>query len=424
MSSVSSLFEFIKKSPSAYHCVDTVSQRLLKNGYKELLPSDKISLVDGGRYFIRKNGTSVIAFRYRENASGFMICASHSDSPAFKVKNDAKSSAYAKLEVEKYGGMLCYSWLDRPLSIAGRVMIKTDEGALSRLVDFERDLAVIPSLAIHMNRSANDGFKINPAVDMLPIFSSGEKRLNAMLADELSVEEDKILSHDLFLYVREEGRSIGADGEFIASPRLDDLECVSASVDAFLSADDTDAVPVLAVFDNEEVGSETKQGAASSFLHDVLLEISKDERTLRRMLASSFMISADNAHARHPNHPELSDATNAPVLNSGVVLKFNASQRYTSDSFSAAVLKTLAERSGVSLQSYYNRADIPGGSTLGSISNTKVSLPTVDIGLPQLAMHSAVETAGADDYLMMIKLLTEFYSSAILVTSDEIKIIK
>ncbi len=424
MNSINGLFDFINKSPSAYHAIDTVVSALNAEGYTELCPSESFQLSDGGKYYIKSNGTSLIAFRHRKSPRGFMIAASHSDSPSFKVKNDARQGPYTKLEVEKYGGMICYSWLDRPLSVAGRVILKTEEGIESRLVNFNSDLAVIPSLAIHMNRSVNESFKINPAVDMLPLLSLNAEDFSEMLSKKLSCEKEKILSHDLFLYVREEGRRIGADSELILSPRLDDLECVCASLSAFLTADESEAVPVLAVFDNEEVGSETKQGAASTFLHDVLLEIAGGEAALRAALSQSFMISADNAHARHPNHPELSDASNAPVLNKGVVLKYNASQRYTTDANSAALVKVLAERAGVELQNYYNRADMAGGSTLGSISNTKLSLPTVDIGLAQLAMHSAVETAGANDYGMLVSLLREFYSSYISVKGTKTDIIK
>ncbi len=409
------LFKFIKKSPTAYHTVDTVKARLLSAGYRELNEGDDWELEDDGKYFVVRNESSIIAFNMTAEKQGFMIAASHSDSPSFRVKITPETAGvYTRLEVEKYGGMIYYSWLDRPLSVAGRVVVGSGSGVEVRLVDIDRDYAVIPSVAIHMNRGVNDGYKFNPASDMLPLTAVSEKRdLLAEISAALSVSESDILSHDLFLYNREEGRVIGSRDDMILAPRLDDLECVFASLEGFLNAKRTASVPVLAVFDNEEVGSETKQGAASTFLLDVLTRIAGNDIKCKQMLSNSFMISADNAHAKHPNHPELADSDNAPILNGGVVVKWNANQRYTTDGVSDALLKTVAARAGARLQSYYNRADMPGGSTLGSISNTKVSVPTVDIGLPQLAMHSASETAGSRDLLELIKLLSEFYGTSI-----------
>lgn len=411
---VNELLNFIKKSPSPYHTVCTAKDMLLSAGYTEIFESENWNLSDGGKYFVIRNGTSLIAFRVRKNANGFMIVASHSDSPSFRLKMTPElSGAYVRLEVEKYGGMIYYSWLDRPLSLAGRVVVKNDCGIESRLVNIDRDFAVIPSLAIHMNRSVNDGYKFNPAVDLLPVVGSGQALGSVMreLAKEAGVAEDDIISHDVFLYNREEGRVIGADGEYILSPRLDDLECVFGSLKAFLSSRECQSIPVFAVFDNEEVGSETKQGAASTFLVDVLSRIAGEKYHM--MLDSSFMVSADNAHAKHPNHPELSDADNAPVMNGGIVIKWNANQKYATDGISDALFRTVCDRVGAKTQRYYNRADMLGGSTLGSISNTKVSVPTVDIGLAQLAMHSASETAGSEDILYLVKALTEFYSVSI-----------
>ena len=417
MNHVNGLFEFIKSSPSAYHAVDSVKKMLDAQGYTELYECDRWKLTVDGKYYVVRNGTSIIAFRTVRDARGFMICASHSDAPAFRVKTTAEQlGAYTRLEVEKYGGMIYYSWLDRPLSVAGRVLVKTPEGMESMLVDIDSDLLTIPSLAIHLNRGVNDGAKFNPAKDLLPLYAmnAGKGALLRTVAEKLGVSTESILSHDLFLYNREEGKRIGKDGEFILCPRLDDLGCVYSSTAAFLNATNSCAVPVLAVFDNEEVGSETKQGAASTFLRDTLLRISGSDAALSVALENSFMVSADNAHAKHPASPEMSDPDNAPLLNGGVVIKYNASQRYATDGFSDALFRTVCERAGVKVQSYCNRADLPGGSTLGSISNTRVSVPTVDIGLPQLAMHSANETAGAEDVATMVKALTEFYSTSLL----------
>ncbi len=416
MSINNKLFDFIKKSPSAYHAVATVKEELLACGYSELFEYDEWSLRPDGKYFVIRNGTSIIAFNMSAARQGFVIAASHSDSPSFRVKITPETAgAYTRLDVEKYGGMIYYSWLDRPLSVAGRVIVKTDSGIEERLVNIDRDLAVIPSVAIHMNRGVNDGYKFNPASDMLPLIASADQKgsLLSQIANAPGVDGNEIISHDLFLYNREEGRVLGACDEFILSPRLDDLECVFASLEAFKNTPKTESVPVLAVFDNEEVGSETKQGAASTFLYDILTRIAGSSEKCKQMLANSFMVSADNAHAKHPNHPELADAACAPLLNGGVVIKWNANQRYTTDGVSDAVFKILAERAGARVQSYYNRADMPGGSTLGSISNTKVSIPTVDIGLPQLAMHSASETAGAHDLAELVKIFKEFFKASI-----------
>ena len=416
MKHVEGLFEFIKKSPSAYHAVNTVKQMLDNDGYTELYESERWKLAIGGKYYVIRNGTSIIAFRTVRDARGFMICASHSDCPSFRVKVTPETvGAYTRLEVEKYGGMIYYSWLDRPLSVAGRVVVKTAEGLECKLVNLDSDLATIPSLAIHLNRGVNDGAKFNPAKDLLPLYTgAGEKgAFLSSIAADLGVDVEHILSHDLFLYNRDEGKRVGKDGEFILCPRLDDLGCVYTSTVAFLEAREAQSLPVLAVFDNEEVGSETKQGAASTFLRDTLLRISGGESSLAVALENSFMLSADNAHAKHPSSPEMSDPDNAPVLNGGVVIKYNANQRYTTDGLSDALFRTVCERAGVTVQTYCNRADLPGGSTLGSISNTRVSVPTVDIGLPQLAMHSANETAGAKDVGSMISAISEFYSTSI-----------
>lgn len=415
----SELFDFIKTSPCAYHTVETVSQALNALGYTELSEGEDWDVADGGRYYVKRNGTSIIAFRAKKLASGFMIAASHSDSPAFRLKTTPELVGdYTRLEVERYGGMIHYSWLDRPLSLAGRVIVRTKDGLSVRLCNIDQDVAVIPSVAIHLNRTLNEGYKFNPAVDLLPLTGCGARGIMAAVAESVGADEDSIVSHDLFLYNREEGRVIGVDEELIMAPRLDDLECVFASLKAFIDASETESVPVLAVFDNEEIGSDTKQGAASTFLYDVLSRIAGDN--YRKMINGSLMLSADNAHARHPNHPELSDADNAPLLNGGVVIKWNANQKYATDGASMAIFSEICDKAGVKTQSYYNRADLPGGSTLGSIANTKVPIPTVDIGLAQLAMHSASETAGASDVSEMIKALRAFYATSLKRAGSEI----
>lgn len=424
MSLNNELFEFIYNSPCAYYTVQSVKVRLLSEGYTELFEGEKWELSDGGKYFVIRNGTSLIAFRNNASANSFMICASHSDSPSFRLKLSVeKGGKYLVCDTEKYGGMIYYSWLDKPLSVAGRVVVKGERGVETRLVNIERDLFVIPSVAIHLNRNINSGYEFNPARDLLPLASGAGERgeLIKLVAESAGVRSEDILSHDLFLYVRERGRVFGVKDEFIISPRLDDLACVFASLKSFLQARATENIPTFALFDNEEVGSETKQGAASTFLCDVMSRIKGVDYDIA--LQNSFMVSADNAHALHPNRPDLSDSENAPILNGGLVVKFNANQRYATDGISDAVFYVICNRANAKTQRYYNRADLLGGSTLGSISDTKVSVMTVDIGLPQLAMHSAVESAGASDLSEMVKALTEFYGSYLEKKGEKLEIL-
>ena len=347
------------------------------------------------------------------------MSASHCDRPCFQVKENFElSGAYLRLAVERYGGQILHTWLDRPLSIAGRVTVETEEGVESRLVDIDRDLLLIPSVAIHMNRQVNDGYKWNPAVDMLPLLG-GKDAAGKLLAELEQQAGGRILGHDLYLYIRQKSSVWGMEREYISSAALDDLECVWGCTRGFLEAGPSGAVPVLCVFDSEEVGSGSVQGAGSTLLTDVLERICDGLGwNLKRMLAQSFMVSADNAHALHPNHPELADPTNAPVLGGGVVIKHNANLSYCTDGISAAVFRKICEKAGVNTQSYRNRADIPGGSTLGRISLAHVSVPTVDIGLPQLAMHSCYETAAVSDAADLIKAMTAYYGTTLEATEN------
>ncbi len=415
----SELLNFIEGAKSPFHAVALLKNMLMRDGYSELFFEREWNLEYGGRYFLTKNESSLIAFRVPEtSAESFLISASHCDSPSFKLKPNAEKKASGDtfvLSTERYGGGLLSTWFDRPLSVAGRAVINDGGEIVSRLFNIEKDLCIIPSVAIHFNREANNGLKIMPNVDTFPLFSSSEGSLEKEIKHAVGC--DNILSTDAFLYVRGAGNVVGADGEFICAPKLDDLMCAFGCAKGFLFSDECDSIPVLAVFDNEEVGSETKQGAGSTFLRDTLYRICSslgfDEEKRARTLSQSFMVSADNAHAVHPNHPELSDTDNAPKLNGGVAIKYNANQKYTTDAVSAGVFKMICNRAGVPVQTYSNRADLPGGSTLGSIADTMVPIMTVDIGLPQLAMHSAFETAGAKDLGYLIDAMTAFYSTTI-----------
>ena len=419
------LFDFIEKSPTPYHATAAVAEELRSFGFTELYEGDAWKLEVGGKYFVVRNGTSLVAFVNNETDLGYMICASHTDSPTFSIKpSGERRGVCVTLDTEKYGGTILHTWFDRPLSFAGAVVVRGKDGLETRLLNFDRNTVVIPSVAIHQNRTVNDGYKFNPATDMQPLYASAGSNgtLLGDIANALSVPESDVISYDLRLYARERGTTFGKDGEFILVTRFDDLGCVFASYKAFLSAEASAAIPVLAIFDNEEVGSSTKQGARSTLLSSVLSRISGDEAVHNARLASSFIVSADNAHAKHPNHPELSDSQNASILGGGVVIKYNANQAYATDALSAAVFTEIS--GGAKLQNFSNRSDMPSGSTLGSLVDTVVSVLTVDIGMPQLAMHSVCECAMGSDVDEMVKALTAYYSSGIQVKGGNVKIIK
>ena len=416
------LFDYIAASPSPYHAVAHSAETLRAAGFRPLSEGEDWALTPGQGYYVTRNGSSLIAFRARKEFRDFLMTASHCDSPTFKIKENAEltGSGCRRLAVEKYGGMLMSTWMDRPLGIAGRVLLRKGAGIETRLLDLGGACAVIPNVAIHMNRKANDGYAWNPAVDLLPLWGVGEEKgfFRPTLAMALACREEDILATDLALYNPQEG--VEWNG-LLSAPRLDDLQCAFAGLTAFLSAGESEAIPVYCLFDNEEVGSQTKQGAASTFLKDTLERVCEalgQGEKYRQKVARSFLLSCDNAHAVHPNHPELSDPNHGVKLNGGVVIKYNAAQHYTSDGVSAALFQLICEEAGAPYQRYANRADMAGGSTLGSIANTQVSLNTVDIGLPQLAMHSAWETAGAEDTSSLVRALTAFYGKAVELTED------
>ena len=353
--------------------------------------------------------------------------ASHSDSPTFKIKDNPEQSIkgkYVQLNTERYGGMIYSTWFDRPLSVAGRVMVKTEKGVQTRLVNIDRDLLVIPNLAIHMDRTANDGMKYNPQTNLLPLFGDAASKdtFDKLVAEACGVKEEDVIASDLFLYNRTKPVVWGGHNEYMSCAKLDDLECAFSSMKAFIKGGSKESVSVCAIFDNEEVGSSTKQGANSTFMYDVLRRINQNlgrsEEDYYTAVASSFMLSADNAHALHPNHPAVTDPTNLVFLNEGIVIKHNANQKYTTDAVSSALFQSMCKEHQVPVQNFVNRSDIAGGSTLGNISNSHVSLNTVDIGLPQLAMHSSYETAGVLDLDYMISGMEAFYNSTVIANCD------
>ena len=414
------LTQFLNSAHSPYHATAALEKELVAAGYTRLQEEKAWDLTPGGKYYLTRNGSSILAFRLpKEAPEGFLISASHTDRPCFKVKeNGILAGNYTRLAVEKYGSVIIAPWLDRPLSVAGRVIVETESGVESRLVDFDRDLLLIPNVAIHMNRKINEGHTWNLTVDTLPLL--GGKDTGDKFWQELEeLAGGKVLGHDLCLYVRQEASLWGLEEEFFSAPAIDDLECAWACTQGFLEAEETANIPVLAVFDNEEVGSGSYQGAAADFLESVLARICQaltlDESCQK---AKSFLVSADNGHALHPNHPELSDASNAPVVNGGVVIKFNATLKYTTDGLTAAIFRKICQKADVPVQTYCNRADMAGGSTLGNVSLRQVSVPSVDIGLAQLAMHSCYETAGVKDVSYLVQAMTAYYETALKLTGN------
>ncbi len=423
------LIDFLHESPTAYQAVRNIKAALMRKGFKQLHRGESWNLEKGGRYFTTKNSTSVIAFivgKGEMETEGFRIIAAHTDSPSLKIKPEplmTSAGDYIKLNVETYGGAILSTWLDRPLSVAGRVALRSGNPyrPIVKPLNIKKPVLVIPNLAIHLNRDINDKKSFNKQIDMLPIAGLVNGKLESkdyllnMIAQNLKVEKEEILDFDLNLYETEKGAIIGIDQEFVSAGRIDDLSMVHAGVAALFDSDAGKATNVMVAFDNEEVGSMTKQGAASPFVKDVLKRVSWALSTKKdaffRAKISSFGISADNAHAIHPNFPEKHDDISQPVINKGPVIKYNADQKYTSDALSSATFAVLCEQAGVPMQKYVNRSDIKGGSTLGSILSTQLDIRMVDVGNPMLAMHSIRELAGVTDHLYIKRVFDEFFKS-------------
>lgn len=425
--SIDGLFDFLNAGVSAFHSTAAAAAILEENGYQNCPESAAWQLAPGGKYYTTRNGSAIMAWRMPKGPlTGWHAAASHSDSPTWRVKklDCAEDKVFAKAETEGYGGMIMPSWLDRPLSVAGRVLVRRENGLDMRLVDMKKDMALIPRVAIHLNRDGNNGTKYNPAQDLVALYAGGEQKgsFDREIAAAAGCQPEDIVARDLFLYNNQPGTVWGPAGEFLSAPRLDDLACVFACTQGFLTAHETTAIPVLCVFDNEEIGSETKQGAASAFLPETLTAITSalglTSGDYRRLVANSFLLSCDNGHARHPNHPELADANEAPVLNGGVVVKH--SPRYATDAVSAAAFQEICRRAQVPTQHYANRPDQAGGATLGNIANTKLPVNTVDIGMAQLAMHSCFETMGSRDVAHFVRAVTACYEAALTFTDTQV----
>ena len=405
------LLKYLETSLTAYHAVENAKAFLLDKGFVALDERESWNLKTGGKYFVTRNGSSLIAFTYHKDGN-FKIVASHTDSPCFKVKESPEMAGdYTRLNVEPYGGSLYYTFFDRPLRLAGRVLTEENGKIVASLYTSEETF-VIPSLAIHMNREANKQFAPDPQTDLLPLYALGKAALAPALA------------RDLFVVPDQKPFVNGANGEFLSSPRLDNLTSVCASLTAISSK--TNGVCVAALFDNEEIGSRSRQGAGSDFLKATLKRIclaqGKTEEEFMSALTSSLLISLDNAHAMHPNHPEKCDPTNRVMMGAGIVIKAHANGAYTSDALTSAAIKKLFENAGVKYQSFYNRSDMPSGSTLGCISLAQVGVPSVDLGLAQLAMHSAVETFAAADYEELKNGLAAFYQSKLSILENGVEL--
>ena len=423
------LLEFIKKSPTMFHATKNFAEILEANGFIKLSENKRWDLHLGGKYYLTRNNSAVLCFTLPNsiNELSYNIAAAHTDSPTFKLKPNftLEKGRYSMLNCEIYGGPILNSWMDRPLNIAGRIIYKDNEGLKTKLLSFDRPMAVLANCSIHYYHELNTGVKLNPQTELVPLVgdkSNAEIDLLGLAAKELGINKDSIVSHDLYLAVLDRGTFVGANNDFIMAPQIDNLECSYGIVEAIINSKPNGSINVGGLFDNEEIGSRTRQGAGSQLLSDTLERISDalgySNVDHKMALANSFMVSADNAQGFHPNYAQKYDPTNAVYMNDGIVIKNAARGSYTTDGMSQAYFKTLCEKAGAKYQLNTNRSDVPGGSTLGAISLGSVSIHSVDIGLPQIAMHSCMETAGARDLDELVKALKEFYSSHLVVNND------
>lgn len=421
------LIDYIYESPTSFHAVNNAKLALEKSGFTEIKEDESWELHTGGKYFVTKNNSALIAFVVGNGElekDGFRIIGAHTDSPGFRIKPNPDieiENSYVKLNTEVYGGPILNTWMDRPLSIAGRVVLKGKNPFCpdAKFININRPLMIIPNLAIHMNRNINSGIELNRQKHLLPLlalvsdeFERGHY-LAEIIANELSVPQGDILDFDLFLYEFQKGSILGADREFISSGRLDDLSMVYAGIKAISDSRVNMSTNVMVCFDNEEVGSTTKQGANSPMLYSILeriaINLDKDKDEFYRAISRSFMISCDLGHALHPNYQEKCDPVNRPVINKGPVIKLSASQSYTTDGVSSAVYKSICSEAGIPVQTFVNRSDERGGSTIGPISSSHINIASVDMGLAILSMHSVRELGGVKDYSYSIKSFKKFY---------------
>ena len=424
---VENMLDFIYESPTQFNAVEVSAETLEKNGFEKLNPKENWKLEVGKKYYTTKNSSALVAFKvnsYEIEKEGFRIIGSHTDSPGFRIKPNAEMEscgAYLKLNTEGYGGMILSTWLDRPLAMAGRVFLRGENPfkPVEKIVNINKPVCIIPNLAIHMNRSINDGYKYNKQTDMLPLVGLINEQLEKdnymvkLLASELNVEIEEIIDFDIFLYEYEKGCFTGANEEFISTGRLDNLSMYYSSVEALLDSDSKSGISIAVGFDNEEVGSATKQGADSNMLLNILericISLGKDRQQFFKAIENSFIISSDLAHAVHPNINSMADPTNRPVMGKGPVIKVHAGQAYTSDGYSISVYKEICRECGVEYQEFVNKSDQRGGSTIGPISSTHIDIPSVDVGAPILSMHSIRELGCSEDFYNTYKTFMKFY---------------
>ena len=421
------MLDFIYESPTQFNAVAVSTEILEKNGFEKLNPKENWKLEVGKKYYTTKNSSALVAFKVNSDEvekEGFRIIGSHTDSPGFRIKPNAEMEscgAYLKLNTEGYGGMILSTWLDRPLAMAGRVFLRGENPfkPVEKIVNINKPVCIIPNLAIHMNRSINDGYKYNKQTDMLPLVGLINEQLEKdnymvkLLASELDLEVEEIIDFDIFLYEYEKGCFTGANEEFISTGRLDNLSMYYSSVEALLDSDSKSGISIAVGFDNEEVGSSTKQGADSNMLLNILericISLGKDRQQFFEAIENSFIISSDLAHAVHPNVNGMADPTNIPVMGKGPVIKVHAGQAYTSDGYSISVYKEICRECGVEYQEFVNKSDQRGGSTIGPISSTHIDIPSVDIGAPILSMHSIRELGCSEDFYNTYKTFVKFY---------------
>ena len=424
---VENMLDFIYESPTQFNAVAVSAEMLEKNGFEKLNPKENWKLEVGKKYYTTKNSSALVAFKINSDEvekEGFRIIGSHTDSPGFRINPNAEMEscgAYLKLNTEGYGGMILSTWLDRPLAMAGRVFLRGENPfkPVEKIVNINKPVCIIPNLAIHMNRSINDGYKYNKQTDMLPLVGLINEQLEKdnymvkLLASELNVEIEEIIDFDIFLYEYEKGCFTGANEEFISTGRLDNLSMYYSSVEALLDSDSKSGISIAVGFDNEEVGSSTKQGADSNMLLNILericISLGKDRQQFFEAIENSFIISSDLAHAVHPNVNGMADPTNRPVMGKGPVIKVHAGQAYTSDGYSISVYKEICRECGVEYQEFVNKSDQRGGSTIGPISSTHIDIPSVDIGAPILSMHSIRELGCSEDFYNTYKTFVKFY---------------
>jgi aspartyl aminopeptidase len=422
------LLDFINESITAYHGAYEVKSMLDEEGFVEIKENEKWDLFKGGKYYVMKNQSAIVAFEIGEGEleeEGFRLIGTHTDSPTFKIKPKAEiqvENTYIKLNTEAYGGPILSTWFDRPLSLAGRVALRGSSPLKpeNRLVDIDRPLLIIPNMAIHMNRKVNEGYAFNKQKDTLPLIGfinekfEKEAYLLTLISEKLGVPKEEILDFDLFLYEYEKGCIFGLENEFISAGRLDDLWMVFSGVKALLESKKNKATKVMIAVNNEEIGSLTAQGADSTFIKTLLeriaLGLGKDKEEFFRTLSNSVMISADLAHALHPNQVEKHDISNHPVLGGGPVIKMSASGSYSTDSYSSAIFQEICAEEKIPCQKFVNRSDVKGGTTIGPMSAADLGIPVIDMGAPVLGMHSIRELAAVKDNAYTIKAFTKFYN--------------